>query len=90
MFNGLSLVYAPRSGVVHEMAHNSTKYLLLQGKIFRFRWRVPAELRVAFGATELRRSLRATDRLQVRSRAGRFVVAVAGIQSAQPSYLVGG
>ena len=71
------------------MVHNSTKYLLLRGKTFHFRWRVPAELRSIFGATELRRSLRTTDHLQAGVRTGRFVVAVARIQSAQYAYFVG-
>jgi integrase len=71
------------------MVHNSTKYLLLRGSTFHFRWRVPAELRLVFGATELRRSLRTTDHLQAGIRAGRFVTAVGAIQGVQRGYLMG-
>ena len=87
IFNGLCLVYAPESGVVGRVLHNRAKYLLLRGKTFHFRWRVPAELRSIFGATELRRSLRTTDHLQARVRAGRFVATVAGIRSAQRGFV---
>ena len=69
------------------MVHNGTNYLLLRGKTFHFRWRVPAELRSILSATELRRSLRTTDRLQAGIRAGRFVRVVVGIQSARRGYL---
>jgi integrase len=71
------------------MVHNSTKYLLLRGSTFHFRWRVPAELRSTFGSTELRRSLRTTDHLQAGIRVGRFVMAVGAIQSIQRAFLMG-
>ena len=71
------------------MVHKNTKYLLLRGNTFHFRWRVPAELRSTFCSTEFRRSLRTTDHLQAKARAGRFVMAVGVIQSVQRAFTMG-
>lgn len=62
------------------------KYLQRRGDIYYFRWRVPADLRPILGVTELKHSLRTANQLQASVRAGRYVVAVSGMQSARDAY----
>jgi integrase len=69
--------------------HKKSKYLLLRGNIFYFRWRVPASLRSAFASVGFRRSLRTDDYSLATIRAGRFTLAVAAIQGVQRSFLMG-
>ena len=74
----------PKLGELHKMLH---KYLHQRGNSYHFRWRIPADLRLAFGMTELTRSLHTPDWLVAGVRAARFVEAIAGIKKARWAYL---
>jgi len=62
------------------------KYVFLRGNNYIFRWRIPADLRVVFGARELKRSLHTTDHLQAIIRAGRLIEIVTEIKNLKYGY----
>jgi len=70
--------------MLHKPLH---KYIQRRGNVYHFRWRVPADLRQVFGATELTCSLHTLDCLQASVRAGRLIVIVARIKDIRRAHL---
>lgn len=64
------------------------KYLQRRGKLYYFRWRIPAEMRELFGVTELKQSLFTTDILQASVRSRQFIEVVIEIQKLKQSYAI--
>lgn len=56
------------------------KYLSVRSCIYYFRWRIPRDLRLVFGASEFKYSLRTSDFQQAKLRSVRFIAAVKRIQ----------
>ena len=64
------------------------KYIQLRGNVYHFRWRIPADLRQAFGVMELTCSLHTRDCLLARVRAGRLITIVVRIRGVRQAYLL--
>ena len=63
------------------------KYLHLRGKVYYFRWRVPIDLHLLFGVTEVTLSLRTSDYMRAIVWLGQLVQVIGGIRRVRYAYL---